>query len=250
MGIGDNVCMIPAIAELAKTKKVTLYTERPEMFAALPIETVRLNKHKGTCEDGRVLDPTWDEIELDNCETLYKIDGDLIWRWPASFRDVSPQMRMALALGVSIPDGFDYAAALGATKKPWSGVRIFAPKSTDVKRSMPDAVANAMQHALPKSYLRISGGGWFAPSIQELIDVIYSAEHVLSVDTGIAHIAAALKIPLTVVGAYSDAVGYYSHYEGSIKVIQKACRKGSCECKKYAECMNVNPEEILTNLEV
>jgi hypothetical protein len=221
------------------------------MFTALPIRTAKIDKHKGACENGRVLDSLWDQEELSKCEILYKIDGDLIWRWPASFRDVSPQDRMCLAFGVSlVPDSFDYVQALGAKKKKaMKGIRIFAPKSTDKMRSMSDATAETIQGPLSNHHLRIGEGGWIAPSIQELIDLIYSADYVLSVDTGIAHIAAALKVPLTVIGAYSDAAGYYSHYKGPVKVMQRMCRKGSCECKNGAECMNVGTEEILTNSE-
>ena len=251
MGIGDNVIMIPALAELAKTKKVTLYTTQPELFNALDIRCVRINRDKGVCENGRVLDYLWDEQELLNCEILYKIDGDLIWRWPASFTEVSPQDRMCLAFGVSLTGNFDYVAALGAVKRPWKGMSIFAPKSTDARRSMPESVARTIYDALPFGYIRVGDGGWCAPSLQELIDMIYTAERVISVDTGIAHIAAALGVPLEVIGAFSDAKGYYSHYARPVKVQQLPCNRGTCKCKRTTEgeCMNAEVE-ILTNLEI
>lgn len=82
-------------------------------------------------------------------------------------------------------------------------------------------------------------------SIQELFSIIKSAKQVISVDTGIMHIAAAFNKPLIALfGAGNPRI--WAPYSKNAKIIFKekeactSCMKHKCQLtdRKYQECMN------------
>lgn len=247
LGIGDDISALPVIAELAKTHAVTVYTCHAELWRGIAVDVMSvLGTTDGytvtyRCEDGTYLDLSWDAVALRQFETIYKLSDWCVW---SAFEGNTPEVlfkELADLIGVEWSgQQFDYVAALGARKidveKPYA---ILSVESNEPWRTVPEDKAFELYVDL----LNYSDVVWLTskkpdkrktrcPSLMELIHLIYNAERVIGIDNGVAHIAAAFRKSVTLIGGPTDIRKIFGQYEAPLNIIQMSGH-GECSSPCY-----------------
>lgn len=221
-GIGDDIAILPIVAELCKTHTVTIYTVHPEIFASVGATVHSMDSKLEWASDGTLFTSDWDGNNLALYERIFKMGGGCIWEDSEYMEKSRPRFEVyADMLGVPVPESFDYVAALNPEKSDRAVYTILASESADNWRTLPMNEAKELYTELSKGREVVwLGVGTVAHSWRELIDLVYNAEKVIAVDAGIAHLALALKKPTAVLGGITDARTIYSMYGGEAYFFQ------------------------------
>lgn len=244
-GIGDDVNALPVVASLAEENDVTVYTVHPELWRGIDVNVIGVTGNQVVgfaSEYGELLDILWDGANLPKYETIYKLTSWGVWEDNEIGGSIRPRFdQLAEILGVECSHKyawgarghnpiFDYAAALNARKidveKPYV---VLSVESHEPMRTLPDDKAFELYVDL----LNYSDVIWLTEgspqkrrtrcsSLAELIHLVYNAERVVGIDNGIAHIAAALRKPLTLIGGMTDVRKIFEQYQTPINYIQTA----------------------------
>lgn len=223
-GIGDDIAALPVVAELARKKSVTVYTTHPELWRGVSGAVVAVAGDEMTCDNGEFLGMWWDDEHRNKFELIYKLSGWGCWEDNEFAKHSRTRFeQLAEILGCEVPESFDYKSALLACMrfafaKPYT---VLAPQSHGVMRSLPlERGTELYEQAVNFENTLLLADGSYGDerelrcvSLRELIDVVYNAERVIGIDNGIAHIAAALGRPLTVIAGMTDANNIFSQYE-------------------------------------
>lgn len=237
-GIGDDVNALPVVASLAEENDVTVYTVHPELWRGINVNVIGVTGNQVVgfvSEYGELLDMLWDGANLSKYETIYKLTSWGVWEDNEIGGSIRPRFdQLAEILGVgfvlNLIQNFDYAAALNARKieveKPYV---VLSVESHEPMRTLPDDKAFELYVDL----LNCSDVVWLTEgspdkrrnrcsSLAELIHLVYNAERVIGIDNGVAHIAAALRKPLTLIGGMTDVRKIFEQYQTPINYIQTA----------------------------
>jgi hypothetical protein len=259
---------MPAVASLEGP--VTIYTHHPDIWSALNVTVVTVSGDNITCSNGEYLDPLWDEVHLPKFERIFKLNNWGGWEDDEQgFSSTARFKQLAKLLEVELKP-FDFSL-LGAAITD-DGYTLLATESSEHWRSLPRArnVLDALRAAGEQvvwltEYPNSRREALRCKTWAELLDTVARARRVISVDSGIAHIAAALGKPLTIVGGMTNVRDIFSQYKNPFDVLQSPfdeCKspcyrnpsrgfgagfRGKC-CGRYesAQCMDsIQPGQII-----
>lgn len=266
-GIGDDICAMPAVASL--DGPVTIYTHHPELWAALNVTAVKVEGDNITCSNGEYLDPLWDNQHLPIFERIFKLNNWGGWEDDEQGFNSRPRFeQLAEILQVELKP-FDFSILSPVENK---GYILLAVESNEHWRSLPRArnVLDALKREGEKviwltEYPNSRREALQCKTWQELLTTVANAKRVIAVDNGIAHIAAALGKPLTILGGMTKIGDIFSQYGNPFDGIQASFNecdspcyrnpsrgfgrglRGKC-CARYdsPQCMeSIQPAEII-----
>jgi ADP-heptose:LPS heptosyltransferase len=262
VGLGDHVQSLPVIYELIKNgKEITVYAS--EFFRPL--------YEKAGCEFHPHNELMLTKDLLPNFGEVYSmiewgIDDDIASHGTSRIDRTS---LFASFFGIDRPLQFDFITALGAhrdDKLRDLNTVIYAPESSSSARTL-----NRQEQIYYKLKAQYSDTLWLGgiqckekihiPDIGTLIDLIYNAKAIFTVDNGIVHIAYALGVPtMGVFGPTDENVicepyNFYVPDAIHLRTYYRALPKASNECnapcsfqrergyfkagkcKEFADCM-------------
>lgn len=265
-GIGDDVTLLPALWQKKQEGyDITIHTR---MFSAPIFERMGIEVVDGIDEVGALGTIDILQTQFGAIYDMYKFllvhdqeDGGTITK--------SRFQQCADILETTLPDKFDFKTyLLPNADAPKREKIVFAPRSYAKQRSYP-FIEEGFQ-ALDSVWETQCIGLFQQPnlSFEELIQTIYDAKCVISVDTGILHLALALETPTVAIMGGTDEYGIvypYGKYVSTVNVAvlrshttDKTCQRpcsyhssrgyginGKCS-SGYTDCMNeILPEQIL-----
>lgn len=254
-GLGDHIQSLPVIYELVKTQKVTIYANEfyRKLYERAGCEFFNQTKiYYGCTEDlAENFAVVYSMIE-------WSIDEDSYTGGNAKTDRTS---LFASYFGLERPKEFDYVKALNAKKRKESKT-IYAPESSSSFRQFPRS--EQLYHKLKEEYPNLvwlgskSSKQLYEKDFQALVNMVYSADAVFSVDNGIMHLASALGTPVFAVFGGTDEKVVCEPYEvykpdgkrlyfranPSTNECQAPCSHHSNrgfwvngKCKEFSDCM-------------
>lgn len=141
------------------------------------------------------------------------------------FHNGSTMQEIADILGTSLPDDFSWIYMLGPQEVEGEPYILFAPIANERWRSLPKSVADDLFDELQLFGKVIRLDGDECPDWQTLLNLIYNAASVVSVESGVSNIAGALgkkMLCLTGMTEVKSTVEQYRKYlpELTLKVVQ------------------------------
>lgn len=251
-GLGDDITALPVIAELAKTKDVTVYTVHPGLWQSLNVHVIGVTvtgveagpnviAKEFRCDTGEYLDMYWEGNNLPKYETIYKLGAWGVWEDNAIGGSHRPRFeQLAELLDVSVPESFDYVAALKPNVTSDSYI-LMNVESRELMRSLTDTQALELYELLSEDsrvvWLSETSGD---PRVrcntaQELIDLVYNAKHVVGIDNGVMHLACAFKKPVTIAGGMTDVRLIFEQYKTPLSVIQTSHNECISPCYRLPQ---------------
>lgn len=247
-GIGDAINALPVVAEFAKNKDVTVYTQFPELWERIgvAVEGVRPAGESGTCEwteSGELTDHLWERKEFPKYEVTYRLNGWGAWDdFTNGATILSRFQQLASYLGCKVPFEFDYVAALDPQdENQEKGYTLFSPDSNSMERTLPEARALELYDALSKKYEVL----WIpklrkAENIRELVNLVWNADRLIGIDNGVAHIAGALGVPAILIGGMTNVRSIFSQYlfynpSWNLRAIQQPGHGCKSPCYRQAQ---------------
>lgn len=276
-GIGDDLSALPAVSVLASDHDVTVYVREfhRELWSALPVHVVTVAPDRTQCDNGELLDMAWDAMACKKFERIYKLSNWAGWEDDErGSTDAARFDQFANIIGVAAPNTFSFHSVLKPLPLPGDSYTVIAGESAEHWRSLGEEQSESLYaelsqhgHVVRVGDKHVTCGSWHG-----LVSLIFNAERVIAVDTGIAHLAAALGKPLLVLGGFTDVRDVFAQYirynprEWTFEAVQGTW--GECLspcyrmpergflhrrcCGRYSEpkCIaNITTEEILFNLE-
>ncbi len=224
-GIGDDICAMPAVASLKGL--ITIYTHHPDLWAALNVTVVTVKADNMTCSNGEYLLPDWDNAHLTKFERIFKLNNWGGWEDDEQGFNSRPRFeQLADLLEVKLKP-FDFKAALNVQNSEQKDYTLLAVESNEHWRSLPSArdTLNALRLTGEKvvwltEFPNSRPEARRCKTWAELLETVASARRVIAVDNGIAHIAAALGKPLTILGGMTNVRDIFSQYGNPFETIQ------------------------------
>lgn len=210
VGIGASIHAMPAVSALVeKGIRVTVNCRefvRP-LWESLGVTVISIKEPFG---------PAWAEVNRYNYGRVYSLHAYDTWEPNEhGFHAVGTMHEMAELLGVELPDTFSWTNLLKPEYSVQEPYVLFCPTTTEPWRTIPPRRAEAIKQELEKEHKVIELKGTECATFQELINLIYNAESVVAVESGVANIAGALNKPLVVITGPTEAnshVGQYTKY--------------------------------------
>lgn len=267
-GIGDDIAALPAVTELCKSCNVTIYTVHPEIFARTGAVIHTMDKDLDRASDGSMFTSDWDGKNIPKYERIFKMGGGGIYDEVEYMEKAPTRFDMyADMFQITAPESFDYVEALQPQKRTDAIYTILASEAAEVWRTLSADRSIELYDGLSEDREVVwLGVRTVAFSWSELLALVYNAERVVAVASGIAHLAAALKKPTYILGGITDARTIYSMYGGELYYLQgtwKEClspcyrnpdrgfRRNKC-CGVYSKpkCMeSIDISEVLTTIQ-
>ena len=216
MGLGDDICALPAVVQLAREKDVTVYTRafHKPLWESIGVNVVGVAGDEMTCDNREILTPAWDAEHLSDYETIYKIstvpwDEDV---FACSGRGRIEQFAERIETTFVMKSGF-FRTVLRPRTISSERYTLFAPQSDNPWRGLPEKQAHEIREKISGTVVQLGEGHVKCSTYSELVDLVWNADRIISVDNGIAHIAAALGKRLTILGGMTDVRQIFGQYE-------------------------------------
>lgn len=144
--------------------------------------------------------PSWWMVNRHRIGKLISLYGWEVWdcmRYGYHLRSTMEQF--SLILNAPLPEKFSWVETLKPNVLPYMKRRpyiLFNPNSTEKWRSLPDGVADRIEQELRMEYDVVRLVGDECDTWQDLLDLIYNAQAVVTVECGVSNIAGCLNVPM------------------------------------------------------
>lgn len=194
-GIGDHLQSLPIIIELAKKTKVTIYCN-PFVFPLYKNVNVELFSERDIL-------PGFTKKNLDKYENIYSL---MQWGLDAEIQSFNCPDRTTFfgsLFGIERPKEFSWVEYFGLPERNVQEYIVYAPQASGVlgnkMRAYPYQLNTylSLRESVETKWIGFPQHKYrrAVDTFDELVDLIYNAEGVLSVDTGIMHLAMSLGVP-------------------------------------------------------
>lgn len=192
-GLGTCPHALPVIAQMIEDGyaiEINCREFQAPIFRALGITVTTHSK----------LGPAWVEMNKHRFSRIVSLTGWEIWHCADyGFHAVGTMQQFSQILDAPLPESFSWVDALKPNRLEFLEKRpyiLFNPNASEKWRSLPSGVADAIEQELRMEYDVVRLEGNECEEWQDLLDLVYNAAAVVTVECGISNIAGCLNVPM------------------------------------------------------